>query len=85
MPNETGGAFPAWQPIATAPKDGTQILAIVHPYGYPNDTSFEIIFYYPSKFFWSSQGYGDPDIDWGMPTHWLPLPPAPGKGGDSDV
>jgi hypothetical protein len=56
-----------WQPIETAPKDGTFILV----YGYGD--------YHHA--FWLDQGNGfwfsidDSLVD---PTHWMPLPSPPG-------
>jgi hypothetical protein len=79
---ETGGAFPAWQPIATAPKDGTRFLAACP------DGTIDFFHWQDARphvgwrdsFIWVyPEGRAD------GPTHWLPLPPAPGKGGDSDV
>jgi hypothetical protein len=58
-----------WEPIATAPKDGTYIL----------------VFEYPSKpldtLYWSDfdqewrNGYNNHPA---YPTHWMPLPEPPG-------
>ena len=59
-----------WQPIDTAPKDGTHILAyqpgpfdcctVIHWYG--GAWSVVVVSYY--------------DVEW-APTHWMPLPPPP--------
>ncbi len=59
-----------WQPIDTAPKDGTQILA------------FEIGGYF--NCWWHDNGYGeqywmDEADSEPNPTHWMPLPAAPAK------
>lgn len=64
-----------WQPIETAPRDGTQILVGVWVAGY----------FKGSESRWScwtigQHGSGDfgCDGEWGdEPTHWMPLPPPP--------
>ena len=62
-----------WQPIETAPKDGTAIL-VAH-----SEAAFDV--------WWSDDENGWVDDcmdDWGdkyiiyHPTHWMPLPPLPG-------
>lgn len=65
-----------WQPIETAPKDGSEILAAVR---YPNKGRYESIFIcwittlkdYPDGV-WGS------DYEWpiicGTPTYWMPVP-----------
>ena len=59
-----------WQPIETAPQDGTQILVFGH------DT-FAVAEFRNGE--WRDMG----DIGWGgfyaevMPTHWMPLPEPP--------
>ena len=54
-----------WQPIETAPKDGTRVLVV-------EDGEYHVA--------WWRQGWtraGD-DYDIAMePTHWQPLPPYP--------
>ena len=64
-----------WQPIETAPKDGTWILVIIageHPDGYP---------YIPACAQWRDGGWfetndTEPAEDWPL-THWMPLPAPP--------
>jgi hypothetical protein len=56
-----------WQPIATAPKDGTEILA------WPVEDSVGIVYFGGSEWqLWG--GYSNFDIE---PTHWQPLPEPP--------
>lgn len=61
-----------WQPIETAPRDGTAILA----YGEHLPTYFYAIIFERGEWKYCSQGKG-----WaappGMPTHWMPLPAPP--------
>lgn len=59
-----------WQPIETAPRDGTFILC-AHDSGYVN------ILQFCSDGWWSrNTGYYDPEY----PTHWMPLPLPPSGG-----
>lgn len=58
-----------WQPIETAPKDGTPVLLYATPrmeVGYWNVavTDVGITGWYPSMY-------------WRRPTHWMPLPEPP--------
>jgi hypothetical protein len=65
---EAGG----WQPIETAPKDGTEILGIQY-HGRFSD---------PGIVRWddSDQEWWDMDADqYGFPTHWQPLPATPSR------
>lgn len=76
----------AWQPIETAPKDGSTVIVgrdmgdfgFVRGYGYFEGK--------PSSFIsgWVSRGFIDPPGELGLanPTHWMPLPtqPAAQKG-----
>lgn len=58
-----------WQPIDTAPKDGTFILA-------SKDSEIKIVVYYPALKEWGNpQVWGD-NGTW-KPTHWMHLPYLP--------
>ena len=54
-----------WQPIETAPKDGTEIL-VVEP-----DGEMYVAFWNIYESLWF---YG---VDLCVPTHWMPLPQPP--------
>jgi hypothetical protein len=92
MTSPTDNSQQGWQPIETAPKDGTVVLLTAfdedgRPFGeewpcywghiqqnglFPGVTGM-----------WTVTGGG---VTWseapeeGGPTHWRPLPPAPGEG-----
>lgn len=55
-----------WQPIETAPKDGTELLCYVR-----NKSHGDI---YDIAEWWNGGWWWDWCDD---PTHWMPLPPAP--------
>ena len=60
-----------WQPIETAPKDGTHVLG----YGPMDDGTYwmEDLYWYESMEAWPitfMHGHGEP-------THWMPLPEPP--------
>ncbi len=66
-----------WQPIETAPKDGTALI-LFSPYGRNLN--------YPGGLVWVTGGWGgaalNPEEFRGQngkepPTHWMPLPPTP--------
>lgn len=72
-----------WQPIETAPKDGTEILVFRPLAHLTNDPQISIL-----KGVKSNKGCWDETIPDGMsndnftsgyckPTHWMPLPAAP--------
>lgn len=70
----------AWQPIATAPKDGTRVL-IWGPNSdtvvcYWNEWAHEPKWQPAAVEASGAQGYPDVTIR-GEPTHWMPLPAAP--------
>jgi len=70
-----------WQPIDSAPKDGTRVLTFAHEYGHDvwglgywfigTDGSKGWI----AHSFWSHPGYASGSFE---PTHWMPLPAPPG-------
>ena len=71
----------AWQPIATAPRDGTEVL-VCRTY-LNNSPEYAVARNYNDGNGWRDMG----DIGWaGMyggednqPTHWMPLPAPPGS------
>ena len=67
-----------WQPIETAPKDGTRIL-VPYPIFDPGNLTaspdrYEIIVVHWREVGWVSDGAWMLHED---PTHWMPLPPPP--------
>lgn len=77
-PPEIGDKFkcaPKWQPIETAPKDGTRILVV---------NEKEIVIAYASDSVWVDKKKGEllgwcifdchSDTESIFPTHWMPLP-----------
>lgn len=73
-----------WQPIETAPKDGTHILVCLGPYDFHNFNSRPPMVvhwwgYEGESGFYLSTGivqdsYNDQPIEF---THWMPLPDPP--------
>ncbi len=64
-----------WQPISTAPKDGTHIF-LYEPYDHP------CVAFYVTSPEWSGWMFADEllaDVkpEGPEPTHWMPLPPPP--------
>lgn len=74
-----------WQPIEMAPRDGTLILL----YGFVRGNGLKVM-----QGYWhqpgnpSMKGFWIPNIFCNLrvrnPTHWMPLPPAPGVTGGDD-
>jgi len=58
-----------WQPIDTAPKDGTEILAYC---------SYDIDSYYILAHFKDELWVADNDLSY-SPDHWMPLPEPPNE------
>lgn len=75
-----------WQPIETAPKDGTTILIYGGTYFHDNDGSWNAddsqLKHVTTAYFrrdgWC-MGFGESYNDeiWAKPTHWMPLPTPP--------
>jgi hypothetical protein len=69
-----------WQPIETAPKDGTNIILLLR--GWPTVGWYtDIKHYVHGKLSYEHSGW---KIPWGSfgrdkdePTHWMPFPPLP--------
>lgn len=80
-----------WQPIETAPKDGSAILVFCTPsqelsgYRREEDVEREVITtaywddYYPEWCLCVAWGYEAEQRCYEAPTHWQPLPPPPEK------
>jgi hypothetical protein len=70
-----------WQPIATAPKDGTLVLLYIrHLFGH-HDRSFDAARWNAEKEEWIYDAYPSGEVVevWGheWATHWQPLPAPP--------
>lgn len=68
-----------WRPIETAPRDGSRFLA----YGGGLDDQVETCSWSEGTCCWNLETFTADDRDdepdgYCRPTHWLPLPPAPG-------
>jgi len=70
---------PLWQPIETAPKDGTEILVYGIATGELGGVHEEPEVWKVSWFFkdWSLCGGEGYSVWVDSPTHWMPLPEAP--------
>ena len=69
-PEQWNRRAPDWQPIATAPRDGTMILLWT-------DRGHAVGFY--SLGFNNTPQWLDPDFYGKEPAHWMPLPEGPGE------
>jgi hypothetical protein len=75
------GETMAWQPIETAPKNGTTVLVLFHNWNDPSKGRGvgSAVFH---KGAWRGC-FHSADIDDGKfwpPTHWMPLPAPPSEG-----
>jgi hypothetical protein len=81
--NEVGSIeMTDWQPIETAPKDGTAILIWPAQSALTGSTECMIISYVVRWHDWKEswiEASGE-EYDTFYPTHWMPLPPPPKKG-----
>lgn len=71
-----------WQPIETAPKDGTRVLAVGH-----RGSNIDVIEWGNGRYLGRVKGYNqawvnNPGVEVN-PTHWQPLPPPPAIKGAS--
>ena len=69
-----------WQPISTAPKDGTRVMVWMNDKYASNQHAFaKLWFYADGRLGGGAEGYSG---DWSI-SHWMPLPPPPivGKEG----
>jgi hypothetical protein len=83
-----GAPAPGWQPIASAPKDGTAVFVYVK-----GDSLYPTAAQFKSRAYWEKE-YGDPEYMaegwyWSFgypddfheeviePSHWMPLPASP--------
>lgn len=58
-----------WQPIETAPRDGTEIIGMIRP------KVIRLVWWFaPSS---RTFGWRDENGRTINPTHWMPLPPPP--------
>lgn len=62
-----------WQPIETAPKDGTIVIAY---YPATNQYNDRVMIVRRKSRGWAPAGGGNRTLV-SSPTHWMPLPPAP--------
>lgn len=72
-----------WQPIETAPKDGTSVLIAVGATGEDKCVGEASVDTDSGRWWWANS-HGEYwaeeiDIRWGWPTHWMPLPEPPTK------
>lgn len=63
-----------WQPIETAPKDGTRFLAF-WPSTNPPNVNSTIVTTWWGMYTWETAFITAGDDD--LPTHWMPLPSPP--------
>lgn len=78
-PITKGEKMSEWQPIETAPKDGTDILLGYYPTWPGLDLgkgSCEVAFWHGIKNTWCGRVLLNADGHF-SPTHWMPLPPPP--------
>lgn len=77
-----------WLPIDTAPKDGTNVILAVM--GGPNGPAIGEARWWDNDggdWWWAGNSPGDyhggpvSEINFGMPTHWMPMPEPPALDG----
>lgn len=60
-----------WQPIETAPKDGTPIICFHPSDGFSDEMSIDVLWWDMGAWLYNAEPVAD------QPTHWMPLPAAP--------
>lgn len=72
-----GAALREWQPIETAPKDGTYVLLWLSGDGYhgPRNCNITVGVHTDSGWYYIADGAGGKTSD--EPSHWMPLPDPP--------
>lgn len=68
-----------WQPIETAPKDGTPVIITRHDETWGWVLGWGEYFQQGKIVGWVSRGFREPPGELGLahPTHWMPLPEPP--------
>lgn len=66
-----------WQPISTAPRDGSELWAFNGEQGRMNWTAGEMFGDKWALWVWADQLLTEADPQPDQPTHWMPLPAAP--------
>ena len=67
-----------WQPIETAPKDGTEVLLAIPTYGVGPTFEFAVGGFFNGAWFGEEDDAYDADeAAYQDPTHWMPLPEPP--------
>ena len=69
-----------WQPIETAPKNGTEVLIAVDYEEYVSKTAVMTAQHSSTEFDYPNGcwiAYDGAVIEFGTPTHWMPLPTPP--------
>lgn len=64
-----------WQPIETAPRDGTPFLCFTPSDEFSSQTGIDLIWYEPHLKTYTQDG--DTEVPFAGITHWMPLPGAP--------
>ena len=77
---------PTWQPIETAPKDGTRVLLFIPHIGH----MIQIGYWWETEtreygkvvrsragWYWGQMSLGPLSDDGPLPTHWMAIPPPP--------
>ena len=62
-----------WQPIETAPRDGTRVILAALDEFYVRVAEG----YFDDEWFWSTDSYRELGREGISPTHWMPLPEPP--------